>query len=93
MTNLEVQIACMKESSGNTQYFVRCFNKDNKEVLEYSCYQTKYYDIKDCLTRAWFDVGFVARFFNHPNRDVKLINFSNEDIEYIIKQRNLNRVR
>lgn len=87
LDNVEVHICKMKESSGNEQFFVRLARSDDKEhgsILEYDCFQTKHLDKDECLKRAWFSSGMVARFCGLSSMDeVKLVGFNNDETTFI----------
>lgn len=92
MNNVIIRVVKMTESSGNVQYFGRAYNKDNKESLDYCCHQTKHYEAKECMSRVWFEIGYLGNFFGIPNKDIQLINLTEEEQSFIVKQRSLNRV-
>lgn len=70
IAEVDVQIVKMSESSGNDQFFVRMVRNDctnffsTSGQLEHSCWQTLKNKLskEECLARAWFDAGFLARF-------------------------------
>lgn len=91
MTNVEVRIVKMCESSGNEQFFVRLVRTDAENayftdgILEHACWQTKNLEKAECLSRAWFDAGFLARFVSlNSVDDIVLINID-EDEKAILK--------
>lgn len=89
IAEVDLQIVKMRESSGNEQFFVRQVRNDNGDnlfstsgQLPYSCWQT----IKDnltkeeCLARAWFDAGMVARFIGIKSfSEFKVIGLDEEE--------------
>lgn len=89
VTNVEVQIVKMRESSGNEQFFVRLSRNDcnggptfTDGILEHSCWQTLKNNLpKDtCIERAWFDAGFLARFVGLESYDdIVVIGFDEEE--------------
>lgn len=87
--NVKLQIYRAEESSGNVQIFVRVKRtEDSKslfgETLEYQCFQTKFInDYKECLSRAWFSVGYLCNFFGHTLDDISIVGMSDEDITYM----------
>lgn len=90
LDDLEVNIVKMKESSGNVQFFIRLVRKDVSDgfclegYLEHTCWQTKNLTKEECLSRAWFDASYLARFIGLETMDeVKLINMTNEEKKFI----------
>lgn len=91
ISELEVQILKMNESSGNELFFVRLIRTDNKKEgifnqvhLDYSCWQTKTLEKEEALSRAWFDASFLARFIGlNSMDDVKLERLNEEEIEIL----------
>lgn len=84
--NIKVQITKMVESSGNIQFFSRMIRTDVKGLvgtLEYSCHQTKHHSKEECLSRAWFDASFLARWIGCQMENVELIRFDPDEEEYI----------
>lgn len=87
LTKVDVKIVKMRESSGNEQFFVRLVRNDTGEdsfftdgILEYNCWQTKSLDKNECLSRAWFDASFAARFVGLKSMDgVILVGFDDEE--------------
>lgn len=87
----KVSIVKMVESSGNVQFFVRSWNFETKQALEYSCHQTKYLELQnECIKRAWMDAGFLARYFGLDNDDIEFTFFDEGQIAFAKQQRNLN---
>ncbi len=86
---LEVRICKMSESSGNDQFYVRLVRTDEKthgSHLDYNCFQTKHFDRKECLERAWFTASMVARFAGLSSMDeVILRGLTEEETETIKK--------
>lgn len=85
-----VTVTKMIESNGNLQFFGRAFNEETKESLDYCCAETKHYSLDTCLTRVWFEVGFLARFFGISNEDIKLVNLDDYESSFIVKQLSIN---
>lgn len=93
LSNMEVQILKMYEAAvDNTQYFVRLRRNDvvstsllgSTNVLEYACYQTKHHTKEECLGRAWMMASYLVQFSGETTMDcVKLINFTDEEIQII----------
>lgn len=95
MTNVEVQIVRMVESSGNQQFFVRARRLDNKDksifnlnnLLEYNCFQTNYngkeIPLDECIEHAMFSSSYLLKFFGKTVDDLKLINFEKNHIEIL----------
>lgn len=90
---VNVSILKMKESSGNEQFFVRLLRNDMEEhdffgkvALDYSCWQTKHLDKKECLSRAWFDASHLAGFSGLDSMDdVVLTGLDEEEIKVLKK--------
>lgn len=95
MKTPKVLIVKMNESSGNVQFFVRAVRTDltdtldqaTKGVLEYQCFQTKHMSVEECISRAVFTAGYLLRFFDLTREDLKLVRFTDEEIEYANSQR------
>jgi len=87
LDNVEVSICKMKESSGNEQFYVRLDRTDEKlhgSTLEYDCFQTKHLDKEECLKRAWFSAGMLARFCGLSSmEEVVLKNLTDEETKTI----------
>lgn len=86
--NVKIQILQAEESSGNIQIFIRAkrleeINNLFGETLEYQCFQTKYLEYKECLSRAWFSVGYLCNFFGHTIDDISIVGISEENIAYM----------
>lgn len=89
LPNVEVKIVKMRESSGNEQFFVRLVRTDFGDdpffldgILEHNCWQTQKSGLskKECLGRAWFDAGFLARFVGLKSMsEVLLVGFDEEE--------------
>lgn len=90
---ITVNVIKMVESSGNLQFFGRAYNDETKESLDYCCAQTKHYTVDTCLERVWFEVGFLARFFGIPNKDIKLVNLDEYESSFIVKQLSINHTK
>lgn len=96
----KIQVVKMCESSGNIQFFVRSYNSGNQETLSYTCHQTKFLDadkheclITECLKRAWWDAGMLARYFSIPNDEIQFCLMSDDEISKIKTFRNINRTK
>lgn len=96
LPDVEVKIIKMCESSGNEQFFVRLVRTDFGDdpfftdgIIEHSCWQTKKNDFtmpkKECLARAWFDAGFLARFVGLKSMNEVLIVGLDEEETAILK--------
>ncbi len=90
--NIQVKITKKTESSGNIQFFVRMFRTDTSGrdslsgTLEYQCFQTKNEPLDQCLEKAWFAAGFLARFVGFSSMDeVILENILPEEKEILLK--------
>jgi len=88
LKDVTVRILKMKESSGNEQFFIQLIRTDIKggffstNHLNHSCWQTKNLKKEECLSRAWFDASFLARFVGLESmEEVKLVGFEDEEIE------------
>lgn len=85
---MEVQIVKMKESSGNEQFYTRLIRTDsekkslfNQATLEHSCWQTKNLKKEDCISRAWFDASYLARFIGlNSMSEVQILGLEDEEI-------------
>lgn len=90
---VDVKIVKMCESSGNEQFFVRAVRNDcgndpfgTSSILEYACWQTQKNNLskKECLERAWFDAGFLARFVGLKSiNEIVLVNMDDEETEIL----------
>lgn len=90
---IDVKIVKMCESSGNEQFFVRLARNDmgddpfsTSSILEYSCWQTIKNNLskKECLERAWFDAGFLARFSGLKSiHEIILVGMDDEETEIL----------
>lgn len=99
LDNMEVQIVKMYEAAvDNTQYFVRLRRNDvvatsllgSTNVLEYACYQTKHHTKQECLERAWMMASYLVQFVGDTSMDcVKLVNFTDEEIQIIKSDDNI----
>lgn len=91
ISEIEVQILKMNESSGNELFFVRLIRTDNKKEglfnqvhLDYSCWQTKDLSKTEALERAWFDASFLARFIGLKSmEDVQIHRLNDEEIKIL----------
>lgn len=91
IAELEVQIVKMKESSGNEQFFIRMIRNDSAKkslfdqpTLEHSCWQTKNLSREECLSRAWWDASYLARFVGlNSMEEVKIIGLEEEEISIL----------
>lgn len=89
---IKVNVLKMLESSGNVMFFGRAYNTETKESLDYCSAQTKDgFTINECMERVWFEVGFLARFFNIPNTDINLYRLTDDEKLYIVEQLSINR--
>lgn len=96
---VDVKIVKMCESSGNEQFFVRAVRNDcgndpfgTSSILEYACWQTQKNNLskKECLERAWFDAGFLARFVGLKSiNEIVLVNMDDEETEILKKSATL----
>ncbi len=90
LEDVSVRILKMKESSGNEQFFIQLIRTDIKggftscNNLDHSCWQTKNLNKEECLSRAWFDASFLARFVGLDSMDdVKLVGLNEEEIQIL----------
>jgi hypothetical protein len=88
IAEVDIQIVKMSESSGNDQFFVRMVRNDSESFfstsgqLAYSCWQTIKDELskEECLARAWFDAGFVARFVGIKSlSEIKVLGLDEEE--------------
>lgn len=88
IAEVDVQIVKMSESSGNDQFFVRMVRNDctnffsTSGQLEHSCWQTLKNKLskEECLARAWFDAGFLARFVGLKSlSEIKVLGLDEEE--------------
>ncbi len=94
---VEVNIVKMKESSGNEQFYVRLVRNDvdksffsTHNILEHSCWQTKHLTKEECLSRAWFDASYLARFVGLESMDeVVILGLDDSEKEILKKTRTL----
>lgn len=93
IAEVDVQIVKMRESSGNEQFFIRLSRNDGEKsafstsgILEHSCFQTKNNLTKEeCLSRAWFTAGFLARFVGLKSmNEVQLIGIDDAEREILV---------
>lgn len=88
---ITVNVLKMLESSGNVMFFGRAYNTETKESLDYCSAQTKdKFTINQCMERVWFEVGFLARFFGISNKDIGLLNLTDDEMLYIVDQLSIN---
>ena len=91
LKDVSVRILKMKESSGNEQFFIQLVRNDIKggfgscNHLEHSCWQTKDFKKEECLSRAWFDASFLARFVGLETMDEVLLVGLDESEEKTLK--------
>lgn len=91
ISEIDVKVVKMKESSGNEQFFVRMVRNDSNEgffstsaILEHSCWQTKHLSKEECLQRAWFDASYLVRFLGIKSMDeVVIIGLEDDEIEIL----------
>jgi len=91
LADVEVKIVKMCESSGNEQFFVRLVRTDtadksifSQNLIEYACWQTKNLDKNECLSRAWFDASYLARFVGLESMDeVIIVNLDDSEKEIL----------
>ena len=93
ISEVDLKIVKMIESSGNEQFFVRLVRNDSGDgffgtdnIVEHSCWQTLKNGLpkKECLERAWFDAGFIARFLGLTSYDeIILVGFNEEETKII----------
>lgn len=97
LADVEVKIVKMCESSGNEQFFVRLVRTDtadtsiySQNILEHSCWQTKNLDKNECLSRAWFDASYLARFVGLKSMDgVIIVNLDDSEKEILTNSRTI----
>jgi hypothetical protein len=89
LNNVEVKICKMSESSGNEQFFVRLARTDETthgSILDYDCFQTKHLDKNECLERAWFSSGMLARFCGLSSMDEIIFVGVSDDEAMVMKE-------
>ncbi len=92
LEDVSVRILKMKESSGNEQFFIQLIRTDIKggffstNHLDHSCWQTKDFKKEECLSRAWFDASFLARFVGLESMEEIVLVGIDEDEEKTLKE-------
>jgi len=92
LKDVTVRILKMKESSGNEQFFIQLIRTDIKggflytNHLDHSCWQTKDFKKEECLSRAWFDASFLARFVGLESMEEIVLVGIDEDEEKTLKE-------
>lgn len=98
--SIQLQIVKMEEKAiGNTQVFCRALRTDilynspfDKLSSGYDliCFQTKFkLSLEECMRNSWMEISLFARFCGIEMKDIKLVNFTPNEIEFITKQDHL----
>jgi len=95
--SIELQIVKMEEKAiGNTQIFCRALRTDIEYKTPFDkissgydliCFQTKFkLTLEECLANSWMQMSLFARFCGIEMKDIKLVNLTDEEKSFIVKQ-------
>lgn len=98
--SIELQIIKMEEKAiGNTQIFCRALRTDIEYKTPFDrlssgydlmCFQTKFkLTLEECLANSWFQMSIFARFCGIKMEDIKLVNLTDQEKSFIVKQLNM----